>query len=441
MSTVTATSQSDTLTLDWGFWDAQLETIDALESGDYDVVVFRGGYGSGKTVLGTRATIEYALDIPKSDNLILAQDKQKGGPTTFKKLFEELPGEDTVPDEGGDAENSPIVTDHNKNDSRLTLINGAVIRLGSGAEWNRYAGSELNFIYADEIAHYETTNIYKLNEMLISRQRTESGPNVCLWTSTGNGFNQFYDFVKRQVDADENPLTTRIYNVVADSRDNPFLNEKEKITRQFEGTGREKEALGGGFAATEGLVYSGFSREHHVVSHETAQELVGDDRIFGYDAGWDDPRVVVELGKTDYGQWVVLDSFHRSESHPTDIIDPEDGTGWLTDKTNGPLYCEHEPGHIQKFRAAGWDAIEADKDLDEGIPHVRKRLKRDSADKPGLLVSNSCSEMLQEFMSYKEEHVGKKTAEDHELDALRYALYTHSLIPNQESSNRGIRSF
>jgi len=41
-------------------------------------------------------------------------------------------------------------------------------------------------------------------------------------------------------------------------------------------------------------------------------------------------------------------------------------------------------------------------------------------------VTDRCSDLIQEFLSYKEEHVGKAAATDHALDALRYALFTHT---------------
>jgi hypothetical protein len=34
--------------------------------------------------------------------------------------------------------------------------------------------------------------------------------------------------------------------------------------------------------------------------------------------------------------------------------------------------------------------------------------------------------LIQEFLSYQEEHVGKSGAPDHALDASRYALFTHA---------------
>lgn len=422
--------EGSSISLEWGFWDAQLRALDALYSGDYDVVVFRGGYGSGKSVLGSRWITEVALATPGSDNLVMAQDTAKGGPTTYKVFFEQLPGANTVPDEGGDPANSPLVEDYHRRDRRLTLFNGAIIRLGSADRWNRYAGGEFNAIWCDEVAHYETTDLYKLNRMLISRQRTEQGPNVTLWTSTGNGYNQFYDFVEVQETPDGDPLPTRITNVVADSRNNPFLNEVEKLKRQFEDTAVEAQGLAGGFAADEGRVYQRFSRPRHVRPRsEIAPDLVEGWRIYGYDAGWDDPRVVVEIGKTHHDQLAVLDHYYEEGAPIEAVVDP-DGVRpdepWLAGKPDGTVYSEHEPEHIRKFRRAGWEAVKAEKSLDEGIPHVRGRLDVDQEDRPGLLVADECSALIKEFLSYKEDHVGTTKAEDHALDALRYALFTHS---------------
>lgn len=447
MSVTTQNQDQQVLDINWDFWDAQLDTFDALASDDYDLVVFRGGYGSGKTVLGVRWIIEQALTVPHSDNLILAPNLAKGGPTTFKTFFRELPGERTIPDEGGDPENSPAVATYHATKRRTTFITGSVVRLGSGDEWNRYAGGEFNSIHADEVAHYEQTDRHRLLEMLTSRQRTEDGPNVMLWTSTGNGYDEFHDIVERQIGKDGEPLPTRIKSIVADSRDNPFLPESEKLAQQFEGTAREEEVLAGGFAAAQGLVYSSFSREHHVIPEPRADELAASDtRLFGYDSGWNDPRVVLELAPTDYGQWIVIDRFYETESQPEDIIDYRTGEGWLADKPKGPLYCEHEPTHIQKFRRAGWPATETAKDLDEGIAHVRGRLQLDDEGKPGLLVSDRCVELIQELMSYKREHVGKAVAEDHCCDALMYALFSHEGKPKQSRREKaddysGIHSF
>lgn len=95
------------------------------------------------------------------------------------------------------------------------------------------------------------------------------------------------------------------------------------------------------------------------------------------------------------------------------------------------VYCEHEPEHIQNFRRAGFDAVKADKSLDEGIPHIRGLLEvKGDPPRPGLLVAESCVELIQEFQSYKEADVGSSgDVPDHVLDATRYALFTHENAP------------
>ena len=417
-------SSTQPIELGGEYWSAQLEVFDALEAGDNDLVVFRVGYAGGKTLLGVDWIHQTAVQVPGSDNLVMAPDYQKGGPATYKTLFQRLPGENTVPAAGGDPENSPIIQDYNRNEKRLTYVNGSITRLGSADRWNRYAGSEFNAIYADEPAHYDNTNLYDLVEMLTSRQRTQQGPNVMLWTSTGAGYNQYYDITERQVNADDDPLpwADRMKVIVGDSRDNPFLPEdaREKLERQFAGTSREAQALEGGFAAPTGLVYSDFSRERHVRPTADLRERVTDWRAYGYDHGWDDPRVVLEVGKTEYDQLAILDEFYRENVEYQRAVD------WLTDhdKPEGVVYSEHEPEHQRAFRSAGYRVEPATKDLDEGIPAVRDRLdwRDDPEGKPGLLVADDCVNTIREFQDYQEDEVGGAGAVDHSMDVIRYIV-------------------
>lgn len=225
--------------------------------------------------------------------------------------------------------------------------------------------------------------------------------------------------------------------------ENPYIaaEDKERLKRQFEGGGREAQALHGGFAVAQGLVYSDFSRDTHVIPAAEARDRVEDGwRIYGYDAGWNDPRVLLEVGKTSYEQLVVLDEFHNQQTNVEDAI------RWLktNDKPSGPIFCDHEPSEIHRLRQAGYRAQNAEKSLDAGIAEVRKRLESDGNTpvstgterpevpsvwdggtevyRPGLLVSGGCEHLVREFLGYKEEQVGKSSATDHCLDALRYCV-------------------
>lgn len=399
----------------------QKEVLEALqEDSPYDLVVFRTGYGGGKTLLGCRWIIRVALNYPRSDNLVMAVDFSKGEATTFKRFFKELPGDDTVPSEGGNPENSKIIKKYDAQKKRLTTVTNSVIRLASADKWNRYAGGEFNAIFCDEPAHYETTDLYKLHEMLVSRQRTKEGPNKTLWCSTGSGYNQFYDITEKKVNKDGEELqwSDSIKVIVGSARDNPWHEGIEKLERQFEGTEIEKQAIEGGFAAPEGLVYD-FDRTKHVVPRGEVSFDESERFIYGYDHGWKDPRVILQIMRNSKGQYIVVDEFYREESKV------EDAVKWLKNKPDGVIYCEHEPEHIEKFKSIGFQAEKAKKSLDEGIPFVREYLDIDEEGRVGLKVSDNCRNIIQEFLGYKEEEVGKNVARDHAMDALRYALFTH----------------
>lgn len=414
-------ADSDTLRFD--LWSAQREALDSVEREDYDITAFMAGYGAGKTVLGARWLLSEALTHDSSRFLAMGQSFSEAKGTTFKALFSQLPGDRTSVVTAGfnGPENSPVVRDYNRTEHRLVLANDTEIILGSADKWSRYAGLEVGGIWLDEPAHYGD-ELFDLLEMLGGRLRGVPGSKAQLWTLTGAGYNAAFEILELREDKNGEPIRLDIDVIRASTLDNPYLTEGDidRFRRQYAGTAREEQALYGGFSAGTGLVYPQFDPEVHVVEHDTARDLVDRDShdwIYGYDAGWTDARVVLEAVKIDGDRLVVLDEFYRHESHVTDAIE------WLSahDKPTGLIYAEHEPSDIERFNQAGWRAEQADKSLDAGIAEVRRWLKPDpETESVGLLVSERCENLINEFRGYKEEHVGTTQATDHALDSLRY---------------------
>jgi len=418
-------TEDESAVLAYDVWSAQRECLGAVESENHDVVAFLAGYGSGKSVFGARWLLAKALEYPGSRFLCMGVDFQKARDTTYPKLFAQLPGERTTLTTSGfnGPETSPLVADYNRQDHRLTLVNDSVITLGSADKYSRYAGAEFGAVWMDEPSHYGD-ELHDLTGMITTRLRGVDGPKVQVWTLTGEGYNAAWEILEQRQDADGDPIGLDIEVIRASVLDNPYLTEgdKARFRRKYEGTEKEQQALHGGFAAATGLVYDRFRREDHVIPHAEARECVaGDWRIYGYDAGWDDPRVVLEIGATDYDQFLVLDEFYESGTHVEDAI------AWLDQhgKPEGRVWCEHEPSDIRKFNRAGYPADQAEKSIDAGIAEVRRRLQRDGNGRVGLLVSDACEQTVREFLGYKEDHVGTSQATDHCLDSLRYAIFTN----------------
>jgi len=186
-------------------------------------------------------------------------DFTKARDTTFRILFEQLPGERTgiVTSSYNGPETSPVVADYNRQNHRLTLTNDSVIKLGSADKWNRYAGDSYGAVWLDEPSHYGE-DLHDLLEMMGSRLRGVAGPKVQLWTLTGNGHNAAFDILERQQDSTGDELGLTIDVIRASTLDNPYLDqgEKERFGRQYGNTAREQQALHGGFAEATGALLS-----------------------------------------------------------------------------------------------------------------------------------------------------------------------------------------
>jgi hypothetical protein len=428
-----------------GEWiDDPYPNADDDTAGEWDIVGALGGYRSGKTTVGSRWIISRALSRPGTRWLAMAQDFQKGKKTTYKVLYQNLPGELThiLTSEYNGPEHSPIVRDFNRQDKILTLVNNTQIVLGSADDPGRHAGDEFNGVWLDEPSLYGS-DLHQIRRMVGSRL-SAGPPAVQLWTYTGNGRagNAAYDIMERRVDEEEDPLSININVIKLSVLRNPFISTDTKrgLVRQYEGTGREEQGLYGGYAAARGLVYSGFSRNTHVVPEVEAWEAVADTefRMYGYDAGWSDPRVLLTLGRNPYGQLIVLDEYYQSEKHVEHAVRWLQGGLPETDESpEGVIWSEHEPSDIQKFRKAGYRAVRADKSLDAGISDVRKRLGTDSRGRVGLLISDACENLIREIQDYQTEEVGTKSAEDHAVDALRYAVRGYESVDLTDSSGSG----
>jgi phage terminase large subunit len=439
-------TDAESRALSYDVWDKQQDTLDTLDRPAGDVTALLGGYGSGKTMLGARWIIKQAIQHAGSRFLALGVSYSEARTATYRTLFEQLPGERThiVTSDFNGPEQSPIVADYNRSTHRITLTNDTTITLGSADKWSRHAGDEYGAIWADEPSHY-AVSLHDLMEMMGSRLRGEQGQQTQLWTLTGNGFNDAWEILEKRETADGEPLGHDIEVIHASTLDNPYLSEgeKESFERQYGDTAREEQAIAGGFAAAQGLVYSDFSRETHVVDAPDAADMVDESnefRVMGYDSGWADPRVMLEVAKTDYGQLIVLSEFYQSESHPEDAI------RYLNrgDKPEGTIFAEHEPNDIAKFRRAGWSAKTAEKSIDAGISELRKRFDTDESGRPGLLVSSACKNLIRELLGYQESHVGTAAAEDHACDALRYLVMgaeKQQAREEQRSDREGIQTF
>jgi phage terminase large subunit len=417
--------------IQWRFWEKQKKAMEHAASGNHDITVFLGGFRSGKSVSGARYIVKNALKTMDSKYLAMAVNYNIGKQTTYNVLFDmAIPGDNVNPFEGGNPENSPIVQHWTKLDKTLTLNNGSTIVLAGADQTNRYEGGSFNGAWIDEPGNYKN-KLHGVASTLLERM-DRGPPGSMLWTTTGKT-GPLQKFVeRREWPKTGDPVNNSIKVVKASTDDNPFLSKQalERLKRRYEGSTNEEMALHGEFGDVEGRVYPNFQRETHVKPRKQLEKRVDDniDPVYGYDAGWDDEKVVLQVQVANDGTLMVLDEFYESNKFLSDVID------WLQDRPRGTLHSEHEPEQIRKMNAeTSHRIIEANKSLDTGIDLMRQRIQ-----KQGLVVAEECENTVEELLGYQKEDVGGTNVQDHACDVLRYIVMG---VENQPSTDVQVSSY
>jgi hypothetical protein len=407
----------------YGFSDKQLEVRDAYINGDNDIVEIQADTRSGKSVLASRLIISLAWTHSDTEWGVIGDGYNDADRSTFKVLREQIPNceQDKI-------EESEIVEKHNKTKNRIKLKNGSWIYMSSSENPTGLKGSGLNGIWADETYFYK--DVYKT--LRVGFQRMGQEPRYgTISTTSLEAPNDHHDIFQKGINPKNGEdIEWNIEVFTMDIHDNPFLTDEIKEGLERSGN------LGSDYFVAEGRVYESFKRSNHVVDISDYQ-IDDNFRLYGMDFGWDDPTVVLEIGRTNTGQYVVLDEYYKSKTQLEDAMD------WIEKKPAGTIYADWNPRQIERLRreiTSGHRFESAYKDIDDGINQVRKRLQTDSTGSHGLLFSSQLSETITEIMGYTQEEVGSAQAKDHAMDSLRYAISSPQRDMS-DSNNGGVGGF
>lgn len=249
-------------------------------------------------------------------------------------------------------------------------------------------------------------------DIMVGRLRDGNYINAFV-SGTPKGFNWVYDtFVSEDTALSDVNLITGI-----SSKDNPHLPDiyTEDILEQYDGRFYDQEVLGK-FTAFEGLVYPWFGDDHLLDEHPDSYDEV----VYGVDWGHNNPAVILAIVRQG-DRWAVVDEWYETRctvnDHAKAAEDMQDRWG------PGTIYCDpSEPANIETFQRSGLDARKAKNDVTPGIQHL-------SSIRDNLRVVSSCQSIRNEFGQYQYQDGGDGDdpvkQNDHAVDGLRYALFTH----------------
>jgi len=192
---------------------------------------------------------------------------------------------------------------------------------------------------------------------------------------------------------------------------------RESVETEYEGAFYRQEVLGE-FTRFDGLVYPWFREDDHVIADGELPTRY-DRVVYGVDWGFSNPSVILAVAYYD-GAPVVVDEVYEERLTVKDLASQ---LGDLQDRHgDGVVYCDPaEPASIEQLQRAGYDAVAAENDVQPGIQHV-------TSHQDSLRVADRCQNLINEFGMYQYRDGGDsdkvRKANDHAMDALRYALYS-----------------
>jgi len=276
-----------------------------------------------------------------------------------------------------------------------------------------------DFIVLDECAQYRGFWVgwdQVLSPTLIDRKGN------ALFISTPKGFNHFYDLFNLQdKNSDFNSWKFTSYN-------NPFIPveelEREKETKTEDTFAQEYL---GDWRKVSGLVYKEFNREKNVTTDSPTSIS---ETILGIDFGYTNPAAIIPIRIDGDSHYWIGEEWYKSRQTSDQLAEAA-----LLYRSTKCYPDPAEPDRIEILRKAGLNCREASKDIVAGVDHVRELFKQGR-----IHIHPDCKNLIYELETYHypdkkpEQNEPEKPVKenDHALDCLRYALYTHRPIIEQQ---------
>lgn len=301
----------------------------------------------------------------------------------------------------------------------IEFPNGKNVYIRSAEDPLSMEGITADWAWADE------AGLFTVLAWTVLRSRTSLTRGQILLTTTPYNMGWLYlDFYKPAIEKRDPDLTV----VAWASVDNPYFPkdfyEKEKTRLSPEEFARRYE---GRFQKMQGLVYD--FPDSQIIAPIEGLIMKADARFAGLDWGFRNAAAIPVIYRYDNAFYVV-DEWKRTEHVTSEIL--QQAKVMMKDHKLSRFYPDPaEPDRLEEARRDGIPVYPVSKDITAGVNFVKGLIHEKR-----LFIYNTCVFTLDEINQYhypepKPNQEGKAPKEDpekindHLMDAMRYALYSH----------------
>lgn len=403
-------------------------------------VLYSGGVGSGKTLIGCVTVLTMAF-MEQGDYLICRLFNPELKLTTYKTFLEICPKE--------------LIAEHRVADQIIKIktrdggISNVIFR--GLEEPDKHRSLNLNAAYIDEASQVSEEAF----TLLQSRLRGKAFRKI-LCTTNPNGHSWLYRYWVKK-DFGNAAAKKQFFSVHAPSTENLHLPEGY-VQNMLDSWSEEriKREVMGSWDAFAGQVYGEFERAKHVVKpFVIPQEWT---KFVGLDHGYRNPTCAIWCAMDYDGNIYAYREFYQAEWIIQEIVDGRKDTGdpglskmngndkiegiWIDPSTKANRGKDSDYTTYLEYLPKDWSLIPANNEVAPGIDRVKQLLKPyGRTGNPRLFIFQTCDNLIEQIAQYRYEELtpgqemNKNVKEspvkkdDHAVDALRYAIMSRPEEP------------
>jgi len=374
--------------------EANRKIYEFLKNTNYKIYVIYGGAGSGKSYTVTQFLIARRLLRYKNKRLLVTRKYNPSlKQTAYSLMLEWL-------------QKFKVKYEEKKSEQVINLPNGSEILFRGMDDAEKIKSSEFNYIWMEEATEFSMQDFLQLRLRL---RRANAGQRNQMFLTFNPVSSWVTDHFLKQEQEDVGILQTTYKDNIR-FLDDDYVKALEDLANQ-DLSFYQIYALGQ-VAELKNKVYN-----NYVVVKDLPSSY--DEIIYGVDFGYNNPSVILEIGIKD-GNIYIIKELYKTHLTNSELI--EETKTFV--HANSDVYADAaEPDRIKEIEQAGFNIYPAKKEVKNGIDFLKRKK---------IYIHENCTNTIEEIKNYKykEDRQGNVLEEpvkfnDHAMDAMRYAVYTH----------------